>query len=308
MPSDVEWEVLIVDNNSSDCTREVTDEFCRQDGSHFRYLFEPHQGKSFALNSGIHEARGAILAFTDDDVTVEPDWLHNLTSNLHSGEWVGAAGRVLRTWTCPPPRWLSLQPRYEKMAWALVSFDLNRAAGELPSGCPPVGANMAFRKGMFSKHGGFRIDLGPRGNDTGISPGQRVVGGVYEDTEFGRRLLHHGERLRYEPSAVVYHPVQERRLTKEYFLTWWFGRGRDSNRILPNRDPFWGNSWYYFRVTKMVVLLAGNALAWLTAVKPWRRFYYKAMTWELAGAIMGAIALRRRQVHDNYPARGQVEV
>ncbi len=308
MPKGVVWEVLVVDNNSSDRTREVVEEFCRREGSRFRYYFEPQQGKCIALNSAIQEARGTILAFSDDDVTVEPDWLHNLTSNLHSGEWVGAAGRVSRTWTCPPPPWLSLEPKYEKMGWALVSFEIDQEAGELPPAYPPVGANMAFRREVFAKYGGFRTDLGPKGNETGDST-RREIGPMvdaepeaprrYDDTEFGRRLVESGERMRYEPSALVYHPVQEQRLTKDYFLSWWFGRGRDTNLILPNRGPFWGIPWYYFRVTKMVALLTGNALAWLTAVKPWRRFYYKVMTWELAGAIVGAIALRRRQAHEN---------
>lgn len=303
MPHDVEWEVLVVDNNSSDRTREIVAEFSGHNEDRFRYFFEPRQGKCHALNSGIREARGAILAFTDDDVTVSPAWLRNLTSNLHSGEWAGAAGQVLRTWPCSPPNWLSLQPRYEKTGWPLVSFDLHREAGELPLEYPPVGANMAFRKEIFAKHGGFRTDLGPRRNDTGIGSSQEIIGGVYEDTEFGRRLMQSGEKLRYEPSAVIYHPVEQRRLTKEYFLSWWFGRGRDTNLILPKRGPVWGIPRYYLRVAKLVVSLVGHTLAWVTAIRPDRRFYYKVLVWELAGAIMGAIVLHRgeRQNSKKHP-------
>ena len=317
MPNGVEWEVLIVDNNSSDRTREVVEEFCQQEGSRFRYLFEPHQGKTYALNSGIREARGTILAFTDDDVTVEPDWLHNLTSNLRSGEWAGAAGRVSRTWTCCPPRWLSLEPRYRKMGFALVSFEIDQEAGELPSQYPPVGANMAFRQEVFAKHGGFRTDLGPKGDETGDSGRQRVglvadgnfqAPRRYDDTELGQRLMSRGERIRYEPSAIVYHPVPEHRLTKDYFLFWWCGRGRDTNLILPNRGPVLGIPRYYLRIAKMAALFTGNAVAWLVAVKPYRRFYYKLMTWEMAGSIMGAIALHRRQVPVGDLERSQVKV
>ena len=74
----IEWEVLVVDNNSSDQTKAIVEDFCRQYPGRFRYLFEPQQGKSYALNAGIREARGDILAFVDDDVTVEPMWLQNL--------------------------------------------------------------------------------------------------------------------------------------------------------------------------------------------------------------------------------------
>src|SRR5208282_2321290 len=58
----VEWEVLVVDNNSRDQTRDVAEDFCRRYPGRFRYLFEPRQGKSYALNAGIREARGDILA------------------------------------------------------------------------------------------------------------------------------------------------------------------------------------------------------------------------------------------------------
>ena len=63
MPDSVDWEVLVVDNNSSDRTRAVVEEFCRQHYSRFSYLFEQRQGKSYALNTGIREACGEILAF-----------------------------------------------------------------------------------------------------------------------------------------------------------------------------------------------------------------------------------------------------
>ena len=288
LPDNIEWEVLVVDNNSSDRTRQVVADFSRRHSDRFRYLFEPRQGKSIALNSGIQDARGDILVFTDDDVTVDANWLQKLTSNLHTDEWTGAAGRVLRTWTSQPPPWLSLDRRYEKMAWALVSFDIHQEAGELPRVYPPVGANMAFRKTVFSKHGGFRTDLGPRGNEIGSASlkSSGPTAGVWEDTEFCQRLLGKGERFWYEPSAVVYHPVLEQRLTKEYFLAWWFSRGRDSIRIMPKRGPVFGIPRRYVRLIKMAVLIVGKTFGWQFAVRPYRRFYYKLLVWELAGAIL----------------------
>jgi glucosyl-dolichyl phosphate glucuronosyltransferase len=312
LPDSIEWEVLVVDNNSGDQTREIAEGFCRRYPTRFRYLFEAHPGKSYALNSGIRAARGDILAFTDDDVIVDPNWLRNLTARLHSIEWSGAAGRVLRSWTCPPPRWLSLERRYEKMGWALVSFDIGQEAGELSPAYPPVGANMAFRKDVFTRHGVFRTDLGPQGDDVDRPSGQNAALaaeanirrrhiGIWEDTEFGQRLMNRGERLRYEPSAVVYHPVPERRLTKEYFLAWWFIRGRDSIRIMPTRGPVWGMPRRYVRMARMTILLLGRTLAWSLALKPHRRFYYKLLVWEMAGAIIGATTSgsRRADRHDN---------
>src|SRR5713101_723494 len=92
VPKSSEWEVVVVDNNSRDETRKATEEFCRRYPNRFRYIFEPQQGKSYALNTAIREARGEVLAFMDDDVTVEPTWLRNLTSNLEGRKWSGAGG------------------------------------------------------------------------------------------------------------------------------------------------------------------------------------------------------------------------
>src|SRR5215831_7362478 len=108
LPESVKWEVLVVDNNSADQTRVVIEEFCKQYPGRFRYLFEAKPGKSNALNSGIREAYGDILAFTDDDVTFDPMWLHNLTAALSSRGWIGAGGRIFWKWTCVRPTWLSI--------------------------------------------------------------------------------------------------------------------------------------------------------------------------------------------------------
>lgn len=57
LPESIEWEVLVVDNNSSDPTRDVVEDFCRRYPGRFRYLFEPLQGKSYALNQESERAR-----------------------------------------------------------------------------------------------------------------------------------------------------------------------------------------------------------------------------------------------------------
>jgi glucosyl-dolichyl phosphate glucuronosyltransferase len=285
LPQSVEWEVLVVDNNSRDRTREVVEDFCRRYPGRFRYLFEPQPGKSHALNYGIREARGDVLAFMDDDVTAEPKWLQNLTAALHNGEWAGAGGRVLRIWTCSPPHWLSVESPYEKMGWPLVIFDLGQEAGELPY--TPCGTNMAFRKEVFIKYGGFRTDLGPQPDgfrtDLGPQPGNEIQ--CCEDSEFGQRLVAAGERLRYEPSAVIYHPVPENRLKKDYFLAWWFDYGRGSVRLYRDGPAIWGIPRNYLRLLRMTTQLLGRTLGWIVALKPYRRFYYKVQVLETAGAI-----------------------
>jgi len=216
MPESVSWEVLVVDNNSRDQTRAVVEDCSRRYPERFRYLFEPKQGKSHALNAGIQATKGEILAFVDDDVTVESTWLQNLTAPLRNGECAGVGGRILPEQNFSPPHWLPVQDRYALAPLAL--FDLGTEGGPLTE--PPFGTNMAFQRKAFEKYGGFRTDLGPQ-------PGNEIRS---EDSEYGHRLLAAGEQLRYEPSAIVYHSVPPDRIQKPYHLAWRFDKGRSEIR------------------------------------------------------------------------------
>ncbi len=135
------------------------------------------------------------------------------------------------------------------MGGILALFDLGSEPIELDR--PPFGTNMAFRKKMFERHGGFRLDLGPR-------PGSELRN---EDTEFGRRLLTAGERLRYEPSATVYHRVPEERLTKGYFLKFCFDHGRASIREAGRRPDIWGIPRRYLTLLKIGTLFVRKIAA-----------------------------------------------
>ena len=146
LPKSIEWEVLVVDNNSRDQTRKVVEEFCRRYPGRFRYLFESQQGKSHALNSGIREARGNILAFMDDDVRVEPTWLGNLTAALAGREWAGAGGRILPQQTFSAPCWLALEGKYS-LAGMLAFFDLGNEAGDFRQA--PFGITWLFKEGCL---------------------------------------------------------------------------------------------------------------------------------------------------------------
>ncbi len=269
LPGSVDWETVVVDNNSSDRTREVAEAFCRRDPAHFRYLFEPKQGKSNALNAGIRQTVGDILAFMDDDVIVEPTWLQNLTASLQGDGWAGAGGRILPQRAFHPPRWLSFSARHGRDPFAL--FDLGPEAGTLNEA--PYGTNMAFRRGMFEKYGMFRTDLGP-------CPGSEIRG---EDSDFANRLLAVGEPLRYEPSAVVYHEIPEWRVKKRYLLRWWFDKAR--SEIRRNGIPreiklrIWGIPATFF------LRLPAWSFRWLLATTPSRRFYCRIQLWIVAGYI-----------------------
>jgi len=95
LPRSLGCEILVVDNNSTDETRQVVEGLQQRYPERIRYVFERAQGISHARNTGIREAEAEILAFLDDDEIADTEWLANLTANLHSGEWAGAADAVL---------------------------------------------------------------------------------------------------------------------------------------------------------------------------------------------------------------------
>lgn len=279
------WEILIVDNDSTDETAQVVEELRRRYPGRLRYLVERQKGVSHARNAGIREARGDILVFIDDDETAHPDWLRNLTAGLYDGEWCGAGGRVLPPPFSPPP-WLSPQNSFS--CGPLAIFNPPQEAGNL--GQPPFGANMAFRREVFDKFGGFRTDLGRVG-------GKMISN---EDTEFGRRLLAAGLRVRYEPSALTYHPIEESRLRKGYFLNWWFNKGRSD--IRESGNPADAKSFLGIPI-RWFPALTSALVRWMVALESSKRFNCKLIVWAYAGQVTESFHLwldakRKKPVHD----------
>jgi glycosyltransferase involved in cell wall biosynthesis len=281
LPSSVTWEVLVVDNGSSDNTGSVVEEFKNRYPDRFRYLFEPRIGKSFALNTGIRESRGRILSFLDDDVVVEHTWLQNLTSMLEEGGFAGAGGRTRPILGVPVPRWLALSGPYSLAGILAAVFDFGDEPCQLKDA--PYGANMAYRKSMFEKYGDFRTDLGPSSDSQIPRPN--------EDTEFGRRLMEHGEILRYAPDAIAYHPIAPQRLNQKYFLDWWFDYGRAGVREARWKPDFFGIRRQYLRILKLIITrLVPAFVKWTVAVDPQQRFYMKCQVWTFFGQM---VELRR---------------
>ena len=270
LPPSIEWEVLVVNNNSTDQTSAVVEGYTQRFPGRFRYVFEPRPGKSHALNAGIQAARGDILAFMDDDVTMEPNWLQNLTAELHSSEWAGAGGPILPERAFSLPRWLSVDDPRSLAPLAL--FNPGSEPGILRES--PFGTNMAFRKEIFDRFGGFRTDLGPQ-------PDSLLRG---EDSEFGKRVMAAGLQIRYEPSARVFHAALEERLQKHYFLGWWFDKGRSDLRefgIPP--EASWSISGIpLFMLRNLTVW----TLRWVFAIRPCRRFFWKIQIRWMIGQIV----------------------
>ena len=275
VPKDLSWELLVVDNDSADCTRQVVEAFAETAAFPVRYIFEKRQGKSIALNTAIVETEGKIVAFTDDDVLLHCDWLWNLRRTFDEFDCAAVAGRVIPQWNHAKPDWLEIEGQF-----AVVNYDLGDEAKEIA--IPPIGANSAFRRDVFGKYGLFRLDLGPNGNRHTVT---------CEDWEFGERLLHGGEKIVYCPTAIVYHPVDPTRTTKKYFLSWYYYNGVSLTRTagLPKEGTFWFGAprWLYREFFT-------NLAKWMLTFRRNRRFHHKLQTYRCVGNIVESRRLSHR--------------
>ena len=210
----VRYEVIVVDNNSSDDTAEVVRQIMLRAGGLVRYSFEPRQGLSHGRNAGIALARSAIIAFTDDDVRASSDWIVLLKRAFEEHPEAGyIGGRVLPEWAAPPPRWLTTAH------WAPLALQdygpAVQVSGRERAICL-VGANLAFRKQVFERVGMFSASLG------------RVKDGIgsTEDHDMQLRAWRAGVHGLYVPTVVVTAEVTPDRLEKRYHRRWHQGHGR----------------------------------------------------------------------------------
>ncbi|MEN3338957.1 MAG: glucosyl-dolichyl phosphate glucuronosyltransferase [Acidobacteriota bacterium] len=206
------FELIVVDNNSTDATREIVEQAARGD-HRVRYAFEPRQGLSYARNTGIAAARAGLVAFTDDDVRVEPDWVAAIVRAFDEhpeADLIG--GRVLPIWPSAPAAWLT---RDHWAPLALVDHGHEPIAVTTARPICLIGANVAFRREVFDAVGEFGTDF--------QRVGDRI--GSLEDHEFQLRLLRIGRTGLYDPRIVVHAEIQPNRLDAAYHRRWHAGHG-----------------------------------------------------------------------------------
>lgn len=184
VPESLDWEVLIVDNNSTDGTRNLISPLVEGNPHRFKYLLERRQGKSIALNTGLRAASGDVVAFTDDDCIPDPHWLANIAREFSSDPSLAALGGRVELFDKKDRR-VTIRDFTER---TLISSpdQLFRLL---------IGANMSLHRRVFEVVGDF---------DPFLGPGSRL-GAVMEDLDFLYRVFRKRLKIIYSPEVLVYH-------------------------------------------------------------------------------------------------------
>ncbi|MHC4549298.1 MAG: glycosyltransferase [Planctomycetota bacterium] len=190
VPSDLSWELVVVDNGSTDATPEV---LRRAAGLPLRVLHEPEAGKSVAANRATDAAQGELLVWTDDDVRPAADWLRVYVDAAHRHPAAAFFGGRVRPWfESEPPRWLA--DGLDEVALAYALIDLGPEERRLASREKVNGPNMAIRREVARAHP-WKPGLGP-------VAGRRVAGG---ESYVLDRIQRGGGAGYWIPRAVVDH-------------------------------------------------------------------------------------------------------
>lgn len=198
-------EIIVVDNNSQDHTREVVASLSSSVYP-IKYYVESRQGLSYARNLGVDEASGEIVLFLDDDaIPLKKDWVERIASVYHDSEVGVAGGDLLPVWpeADEEPKWL---PKSLRSPLGLTNFSYQETT-TLSYPTYPWGANISFRKKDILALGGFCTELG--------RVGYNLLGG--EETDLCMRLEKAGKKILYVPEAEVQHFISKEKLVYDSF-------------------------------------------------------------------------------------------
>lgn len=206
-------EVIIVDNQSKDDTKKTVESCQDKFRGRLRYLFVEKKGKSNALNQAIRLSKSEIIAFTDDDVIVDENWLDQIAICLNSYECDVLGGRIIPILPARTPRWIV--ECKDVISGPLVMQDYGESVRPYePSMAPFAGANMIVKREALAESGLFLATIGP---------GTSING---EDTELFSRLISLNKKIYYCGKALIWHPLDTKRMNLRYLARWYMASGR----------------------------------------------------------------------------------
>ncbi len=223
------WELILVDNGSTDGTAAVVQAFVVPAAFELRYLCELRPGKSHGVNAGIRASRGSIIALTDDDAWVTKGWVQGILDYFHRNPDANCIGGMVRR-AQPDLAKLAIRESPDSLSVDLATFSA--------MSIQLIGCNMAVRRSLLERVGLFDTQLGP---GTGTRAG--------EDLDFLYRIVADGSQLHYVPDIVVFH--NHGRRTSEQVSTvkdgYLLGRGAFYCKQILALDPL-VTRWAYWEV------------------------------------------------------------
>lgn len=219
------YNILIIDNASTDNTKEVVNSYLSH--PHVHYYYESALGLSSARNRGAKESNADILAYLDDDAIASPQWLKTLVESYQNNPKLAIAGgkvTLIYPENMIPPPWIS-----ENLSGALGYYDLGDQEILITSPIlTPRGLNYSLRKTFLDSIGGFDLNLGRKGKNL-LSNEELVM------TELA---LNNNWEVRYLPTALVAHNVAPERLSHQWFLqrSWWQGVSEAYREDISNKN------------------------------------------------------------------------
>jgi glycosyltransferase involved in cell wall biosynthesis len=212
------YEIIVIDNGSTDNTREVVEQLNQLHQKRIRYFYEPTPGLHVGRHLGAKESRSDILVYTDDDIIAFPEWLKAVRSAFSDPKVALVGGKILPRWEGEVPDWVALFKDTDQYGWSngyLSILDFGDKRQEIPA-FYVYGCNFSIRKSVMYECGGFHPDSMPQELIRFRGDGE---------TGLATAIMEKGYKTIYEPKAAVYHRVPPERLTLEYFCRRAFNQG-----------------------------------------------------------------------------------
>lgn len=214
IPQD-QYEILVVDNRSTDATKQVVEQFANTDNiNNIKYVYEPTLGLSYARNTGWQNAKGKYIAYLDDDAIACPVWLSKIVEVFETVEprpgCVG--GKANAIWEAPRPDWVS-----DQLVTGLTVIDWSDTPHVLPDLSQKwlVGANIAFPADVLKQVDGFAAGLDRAGKNL-------LSGG---DVFLEKQIMQAGYTCFYHPEIAIGHHIQKSRLEQSWFVRRYYWQG-----------------------------------------------------------------------------------
>lgn len=212
------FEILVVDNGSTDRTREIVETAISDYSHHIHYIYEPEPGLLSGRHRGALKASGEILIFVDDDIQADQNWLSAIHTTFTDASVQLVGGRNLPNYEVAPPNWVDFfwdRHPYGSLCGYLSLLDFGEQIREIDANYI-WGLNFSIRKAALFELGGFHPDTVP-------AHLQRFQG----DGESGltAKANERGCKAVYQPDALIFHFVPKQRMTHEYFTRRSFFQG-----------------------------------------------------------------------------------